>query len=213
MLGNGFRFGLKSFGYHLIANKVRELANLGAKPSVLEMGAGLGSILVESIGGIARYTNVDQEGFYDSAKYANAVEKRKGGTEISGLMGQFLVGQLADNSFDLTCSVSVIEHVPISDIPNCAADCARVTKPGGFFVHTLDVTSDQESIWTAWRKAIERDFEFVQPPQPISFGEDGLLYESAGQMISVARQAKNRSQIERFLSKSLCTIQIIARKR
>lgn len=42
-------------------------------------------------------------------------------------------------SFDCIFSVSVLEHIPIRDWPNCFDDMHRLLKPGGFTCHAVDL--------------------------------------------------------------------------
>jgi SAM-dependent methyltransferase len=46
---------------------------------------------------------------------------------------------LADESFDVLFSVSVIEHVIDDRVSACFADMARILKPGGRMLHAIDV--------------------------------------------------------------------------
>lgn len=46
---------------------------------------------------------------------------------------------LADASFDVLFSISVIEHVPDEDLAPAFADMARLLKPGGRLLHAIDL--------------------------------------------------------------------------
>ena len=46
--------------------------------------------------------------------------------------------QVADNTFDLITTTSVLEHVPSEIIPEILSECFRVLKPNGVMVHTID---------------------------------------------------------------------------
>lgn len=45
----------------------------------------------------------------------------------------------ASDSFDVVFSISVVEHVPTEDLAAFHADQLRILKPGGMFVHAIDV--------------------------------------------------------------------------
>jgi len=52
----------------------------------------------------------------------------------------------ADNSFDLTCSVSVIEHI-YCDYLKAIQEMIRVTKPGGYIYLTFPVSASHREEW------------------------------------------------------------------
>ncbi len=46
---------------------------------------------------------------------------------------------LADESFDIVFSISVLEHVPDESLADCFADMARILRPGGWMLHAIDM--------------------------------------------------------------------------
>lgn len=57
---------------------------------------------------------------------------------VRSFMGDFDPA-LADSSFDVLFSISVIEHVADEDVHVCFKDMARLLKPGGRMLHAIDV--------------------------------------------------------------------------
>lgn len=53
------------------------------------------------------------------------------------LVGSSSRNVIPDSFFDLTFSVSVLEHVP--DLPNFFSENIRITKPGGIILHMIDI--------------------------------------------------------------------------
>ncbi len=50
-----------------------------------------------------------------------------------------------DESFDVTFSVSVLQHIRRKDLPDAAGELYRVTKPGGVGYHRVDLTDLEHS--------------------------------------------------------------------
>ncbi len=63
---------------------------------------------------------------------------------VKDFMGSFNP-EVPDNYFDCVFSISVIEHVPVSELKSFFTDCARVLKPGGRMLHAIDINiTDKE---------------------------------------------------------------------
>ena len=62
----------------------------------------------------------------------------KGVTNVPVFLGDYSE-QLAPQSFDVVFSISVIEHVPTKDLDNFLKDGLRILKPGGLWVHAIDM--------------------------------------------------------------------------
>lgn len=58
-------------------------------------------------------------------------------THINSYMGR-TEELLADQSFDVVFSISVIEHVPADKVAMVFSDMARVLRPGGVMIHLVD---------------------------------------------------------------------------
>jgi hypothetical protein len=51
---------------------------------------------------------------------------------------------LATESFDIVFSISVVEHVPTEDLAAFHEDQLRILKPGGMFIHAIDLYLEDE---------------------------------------------------------------------
>ncbi len=60
------------------------------------------------------------------------------------LVGESSKGVIPDNYFDITFSVSVVEHV--SDLPQFFEDNIRITKSGGLILHMIDIYINDQGI-------------------------------------------------------------------
>ncbi len=107
---------------------------------ILEIGAGFNLYFDRHLPEGCNYTVVDDEGFYEGSIIEVAKEQRKRGHTISTLLGQFS-DKLVNESFDCCLSSSVLEHVPTSDIQAVIRDMHRTLKPGGWAVHSIDLTA------------------------------------------------------------------------
>ena len=173
-----WKWGLKSFGYMFVLNEVEKLSEKENRPIILEAGMGLGNILYNKISSIADFIGLDKAGFYDKESFAMARDNAPVMQFVNGFLGEF-IPDINDKSVDMTCSISILEHIPLSEIVNVVSDAARITKPGGKFVHTVDVNAGKDPIlWETYRSSLlSHGFEFDEPPQKIDFSRDGLLYE------------------------------------
>ncbi|MBW4972311.1 class I SAM-dependent methyltransferase [Roseovarius mucosus] len=64
--------------------------------------------------------------------------KLSGVTNVLAFMGEFNRA-LEDESFDIVCSVSVVEHVPDEGTKAFVDDMVRILKPGGLCLHAIDM--------------------------------------------------------------------------
>ena len=64
---------------------------------------------------------------------------------ISTMVGTFS-DLLTDNYFDLIFSISVVEHVPTSELNNFFLDCHRILKSGGTMIHAIDMYIEDNPI-------------------------------------------------------------------
>lgn len=130
----GMQWGLKQLGLIYI---LRHILDWGLE-SVIEMGAGFNFYLPNRLKNKCDYTALDAASFYDDSLMALARAQLPWGDAQEGLLGQLPADQSL-GPFDACVSASVLEHVPDSEIPKVCADMARITKPGGWAVHSLDV--------------------------------------------------------------------------
>jgi SAM-dependent methyltransferase len=125
----------------------------------------------------AEYWIADKAGFYDERRYEEARRSRSKAKMVDSLMGENNP-ELPDSYFDLVFSVSVLEHIPKDALSSAVADMHRILKPNGLFLHSLDLKRGKEAFEAEFRAQVERvGFEWLEPPQPIDFTVDGLLFE------------------------------------
>lgn len=104
----------------------------------LEAGVGCNKHFYRRCADKLDYWTLDQAGFYPEERFAQALEARPKSTFVNGLLGEQLP-ELPDNKFDMTFTVSVLEHVPDEAIKAICDDLYRITKPGGWTLHSIDL--------------------------------------------------------------------------
>lgn len=77
-----------------------------------------------------------------------ATRQARGQTHVTGLLGPDSAG-LDDESFDLITSVSVIEHIDDTHMQRVANEAARLLRPGGVLVNSIDIyrQSRKHLVW------------------------------------------------------------------
>jgi len=108
---------------------------------ILEVGGGFSQYFARRFGKQFDYWMIDQPGFYDKKRFDTGLALRPPHTFVEGLVGENRP-ELPDKHFDVSLSVSVLEHVEYKDIGMVAEDMFRITKPGGWSVHSIDVTPE-----------------------------------------------------------------------
>ena len=128
-LGGG-PFHLKTAQDLSVYGFLRELRN----KKIAEIGGGDSRIL-KRIAPVNQCYNIEK---FEGADGGPEQEIRIDGVKnIKVFVGEFS-NQLADDSFDVAFSVSVVEHVPSSMLEDYFRDCIRIIKPGGLFLHAID---------------------------------------------------------------------------
>ena len=219
-----FLWGLKHMGYLLTADVllrnilgIHSFDHLSAtsdRPRILEVGAGLSDVLYQRVADCVEYWVVDKAGFYEEERYNETVKRRAKASHVDAFMGES-TDLLQNEYFDLVTSVSVLEHIPFDQIDRAVQDMHRVLRPGGFFVHTLDVRRHRHSkVWPEFMRCIERlKFEFLEPPESIDFSADGILFEPLS--IDYHARTKQAGDLHAKLEAvgaNTATILIVARK-
>jgi SAM-dependent methyltransferase len=150
---DGMTWGLKQFGNLHVLDYVRQLG----LARVLEIGPGFNLYFVHHLPSWCTYVALDAAGFYDAnlMGLANAARQRAGVETIDALIGK-TGGIIPSGSFDTCVSVSVIEHIPASDVSAACSDMFRVLRPGGWALHSLDVSiSALPQIGKRWLTAFQ----------------------------------------------------------
>lgn len=102
---------------------------------VAEIGGG-DSRLLRHLSRKNRCVNIDR--FEGQGKGPNSEIRIPGVRNVRVFMGEFS-GELQDAAFDITFSISVIEHVPNDKVLKFFEDVQRITRPGGCTVHLIDM--------------------------------------------------------------------------
>jgi glycosyltransferase involved in cell wall biosynthesis/SAM-dependent methyltransferase len=130
---------LKAIGEAFIVSWI-----VGEKPkTLLEFGHAHTSPLFEFFGNRCEMWGVDDVRVdYVSRnaleEFRKKHEKQAGARFITGYLGEEL-SELPDDYFDMVCSVSTVEHIPVEKLDNVFKEIARILKPGGIVANSYDV--------------------------------------------------------------------------
>lgn len=162
-------WGLKRYGNLLCEKFIEELR----PQAILEAGVGYNSHFHDRVDHTVDYWTIDRQGFYDVDLFQQGLELRNRATHVDGLIGDFLP-QLRDEHFDLSFSISALEHSDADDAPSICRDLYRITKPGGTTVHTIDTPSHQPELrLMPWHAAfLDSGLQYVDEPD-LSHGSRG----------------------------------------
>ncbi len=133
---------LKTIGYAYVISQI-----LKYKPTkILEIGHAT-SPLFDLFGHECEIWGIDDEVDYIPGNKMDEFRKRhqnEHGTKfIIGKLGE--VEGLPKSYFDMVCSVSVIEHIPLSKVDNVFSEINNILSPGGRVVGSYDI---QYGTWT-----------------------------------------------------------------
>lgn len=137
---------IKDYGYMAIMDYL----DSHAANHILEFGHGFNATLFERYGkarnvwgvddyqGLAYFGTPDRDAWekgFDQKVRSKAPEC----TFRRGLLGGNCGADLPDNYFDVVCSVSVLEEVPIDTVRDILKHAAQLLKPGGALIGTYDL--------------------------------------------------------------------------
>lgn len=153
---------------HLL-NEVRE-------SRVAEIGGGNGLNILPELSTQNDCVYIDKfDGVYGGSK---TEVKKDGAVTIKARLGEF-DRQLADNSFNIIFSISVVEHLQTEQLSDFFQDCTRILKPGGSMLHFLDFflpdscSTSQIERFNAYRK-IHKIIDNLEPIGEIYQGDPRL---------------------------------------
>lgn len=132
----GMSWGLKQLGNLHVLDYVRRLG----LSKILEIGPGFNLYFPNHLPVWCDYTGLDAPGFYPDHMLDLANAARTKGTFEEGVLG-IDRNSLPSSAFDACISISVLEHVPSADVPSVCADMYRVLKPGGWAIHSIDMST------------------------------------------------------------------------
>ena len=127
---------LKRIGYLFVIGQIEKL-----RPKrILEFGHAR-SPLFQMFGDQCEMWGVDDDipqiPAEEMEAWRNKHEQQHNARFIKGKVGE--VEGLPDDYFDLVCSVSVVEHIPLKKLNDVYNEIARTLKPGGWTVGSYDV--------------------------------------------------------------------------
>ena len=175
---------------------------------IAEIGGGTSRVL-RALSERNRCTNIEKfEGAANGPVGDVAIERVR---NLHAFVGDFSP-LIEDASFDIVFSISVVEHVRTEDLGRFADDVLRILKPGGMFLHAIDLYVadepapyfvDRYNRYLAWVSDHPR-IEALKPgpPPPLRFSTamasnpDNIMYqwrELAPDMHPIRKTAQNVS--------------------
>jgi ubiquinone/menaquinone biosynthesis C-methylase UbiE len=157
---------LKPLGYAFVIDQIRRL---GSQKKVLEIGHGSSSLLFEIFAESIECWGIDGDDRENTVN-RSALNKLRANMPnvrfVEGFVGES-DGLLPDDYFDLACSISVVEHIPKTEIPSFFNDLFRILTPGGIHIHSFDVWWMQDTRYMF--EAIESaGFEWLEPREQMT---------------------------------------------
>lgn len=138
---------------------------------VMDLGSGVTFFPFALAARGARVTCVDMDPVVerDLAKAVHSLRPTPGTVHFLKTNGTLL--DAPDSAFDAAYCISVLEHAP--EPASLVPEVARVIKPGGLFLLTIDVAVEgrrgeiKPAQYLRLREAIGRDFEYVHPEDTV----------------------------------------------
>jgi SAM-dependent methyltransferase len=124
-------YHLKSIQDAVCLSRIGEVS----EKSIAEIGGGDSRLLRHFARG-NRCVNVDR--FEGQGKGPSNEIRISGVRNVRAFMGEFSP-ELRENEFDITFSISVIEHVPNDMVAKFFEDVRRITRTGGLTIHLIDM--------------------------------------------------------------------------
>jgi len=172
--GYGFEWSLKHFGTLFVYDVIAK----GRRAANLEFGPGFNVFFAEccQAAGLG-YTSIDRSNDelgigQNNARYAETLGKRKaaGADHVEAFLGEGFGG--ADESFDTIFSISVVEHIDNMGMKAAVAEAARLLKPGGLLINTIDIYPKSRK-HLEWHGHCVTAGLLVDPPHHLDWTMDG----------------------------------------
>lgn len=125
---------LKAVQDAFIISRLRDVANA----RILEIGGGNSRVLADLSDPVRRNECWNADTFEGVGHGPTENHNRDSIRVANCFLGDFS-GDLPDAYFNYVISVSVVEHVPTTDLERFFADSARVLRPGGRLIHAIDL--------------------------------------------------------------------------
>jgi SAM-dependent methyltransferase len=138
-------------------------------------------------------------------------------SNISAYIGEFS-DDIQEQTFDLIFSISVVEHIATEELENFFRDSLRILKPGGVFIHAIDMyltaepseyTRDRYRRYMQWvsQNAATRPLGFVTDAYPLFnptmiSNPDNILYGWNTLAPSLAELRTNAQNVSLLVSGS-----------
>ena len=156
---------LKPMGYAHVSALLEQFNS----QKVLEIGHGAGSLLFDIFKEGKEFWGLDDIVEDSQVKDHDLEWMREEYPEVKfvkGLLGTN-VKELPDNYFDMVCSVSVIEHIPLDVLNRSFEETFRILKPGGIVCHSYDVYYGQNTkpVYDAFEYA---GFKWLKPKETMN---------------------------------------------
>jgi len=173
--------------------------------AVLEVGAGMGTDLVQFAANGAHCTDLDLS--------SGHLEHARRNFALRHLEGRFKHGDgeslpFEDNEFDLVYSNGVIHHTP--DTQGVIAEMLRVVKPGGKAI----IMVYAENSWHYWNRIVldqgivNGDFESVSPGEIMSRSVE-ISSQEQRPLVKVYTAARLREMFSAFENIKICKRQLM----
>jgi SAM-dependent methyltransferase len=208
---------LKPIGYCFILDQIERLSGVN---KILEFGHGFNPTLFAQLSENREVHGLDD---YQQLPYFPQEEEWKKtyleytaglphGHFHRGLLGP-QKNDLPDGTFDVVCSVSVLEELFYEDLANTIGDAHRILKPGGYFINSFDfVEGSENTLNTYLRTQVEAGFSFDDPfDHPISLARKDLAFEDQWTVMEYYNM--NQPDVGRQWQGNWCTLLTVSRRR
>jgi ubiquinone/menaquinone biosynthesis C-methylase UbiE len=156
-----------------------EFAGVNDGERILDVGSGTGSLAAAIADGRPGVTVV---GIDPAAAYVEHAAAKAGGANVSFRIGDAQALEFADDSFDRSVSLLVVNFIP--DAGKAVGELKRVTRPGGVVSAAVwDYAEGMEMLREFWDAVVELN------PEAEALDEKNMPYCDAGELTELWREA------------------------